>query len=203
MRKRLSLPLPLLLIVATFALGGCGGGRDTETSASGGDEAQITDVIETVGTSHSKQACTVLATQGFVEQNTAKTGAAAIQDCETLDPGETDADSVKVTNIAVSGDTATAEAAFTGSIIDGQTLTLSLVKEGDQWKVDHADSFANFDRQALVAAFMKSLGGPNADLTPAQLSCIRQVLLTAPPQTIENAILSGQQSQIQALFANC
>ena len=142
-------------------------------------------------------------TQRFVNQNSAKTGAAAIQDCSTNDPGETDADSVEVSNVEVSGDTATADAAVTGSPYDGQTLRLSLVKDGDQWKLDHVDSFVNFNAQALADALVKGLGGPNGDLTPTQIKCISNTITTAPPNTIEQAFLSGQQSQIQALFANC
>ena len=51
-----------------------------------------------------------------------------------------------MTNIDVDGDTATAKAAFTGSIFDGQSLDLALVKEGDQWKLDEFKGFSNFDR---------------------------------------------------------
>jgi hypothetical protein len=213
MRNRLLL-LPVLLIVAAFPLAGCGGGDDTDTGAAetaavdtsatrASDEDQITEVITTAGTTTSKEVCTQLETQRFVDQNSGKSGAASLQDCATLEPGESDADSVDVTNIEVDGDTATADAAFTGSIVDGQTLSLSLVKEGDQWKLDHFDAFVDFDPQALADSFTRQLGGPNGDLTPTQLNCVRQVITTAPPKTIEDAIISGQQSQIQALFADC
>ena len=203
MSKRLLL-LPAVLIAAAFPLAGCGGGSDTDTSASGGgDEAQITAVITTATTTTSRKNCTELMTTRFVEQNSAKTGAAAITDCATNDPGETDADSVEVSNIEVSGDTATADVAITGSPYDGQTLKVSLVKEGDQWKLDHVDSFLRFDAQAMADAFAKGLGGPNGDLTPTQIKCIRTVITTAPPQTVQQALLSGQQAQIQALFADC
>jgi hypothetical protein len=200
--------LPVLLIVAALPLAGCGGDdTDTgaaDTSATGADdEAQITDVITTAATTTSKEVCTDLETQRFVDQNSGKTGAASLQDCATLEPGESDADSVEVSNVEVDGDRATADAAFTGSIVDGQTLSLSLVKEGDQWKLDHFDSFVDFDSQALADSFTRQLGGPNGDLTPAQLNCVRQVITTAPPKTVEDAIISGQQPQIQALFADC
>jgi hypothetical protein len=203
MRKRFFF-LPLLLIAAAFPLAGCGGDDDTGTSANGGsDEAQITQVITTATTTTSRQNCTELMTTRFVEQNAAKTGEAAIEDCATNDPGETDADSVDVSNIEVDGDNATADVAIHGSAYDGQTLKVSLVKEGDQWKLDHVDSFVHFDAQAMAAAFAKALGGPNGDLTPTQLNCITTVITTAPPQTVEQAILSGQQAQIQALFTDC
>jgi hypothetical protein len=201
--------LPVLLIVAAFPLAGCGGGDDTDTgaadtSATGGDdEVQITDAITTAATTTSREVCTDLETQRFVEQNSGQTGAAALQDCATLEPGESDADSVEVSNVEVDGDTATADATFTGSIVDGQTISLSLVKEGDQWKLDHFDAFVDFDPQALADSFTRQLGGPNGDLTPTQLNCVRQVITSAPPKTIEDAIISGQQSELQALFADC
>src|SRR6478735_1030198 len=109
MRKFL-LFLPVLLIVAVFPVAGCGGGDNTDTgaadtSATGGDdEAQITDVITTAATTTSRDNCINLETMRFVEQNSGKTGQAAIQDCSTNDPGESDADSVDVTNIKVNGD---------------------------------------------------------------------------------------------------
>ena len=197
--------VPLLLIVAAFALVGCGGGDDTDTAASGGsdDDAQITQVITTATTTTSRANCMNLMTTRFVNQNSAKTGAAAIQDCATNDPGETDADSVDVSNIQVDGDKATANVAITGSVYDGQTLGVSLVKEDDQWKLDHVDSFVQYDAGALADAFAKSLGGPNGDLTPTQIKCITTVVRTAPPQTVQTALLSGDQAQIQALFTDC
>jgi hypothetical protein len=202
--RKLLLFLPVLLIAAAFPLAGCGGDDDTGTSASGGnDEAQITQVITTATTTTSRQNCTELMTTRFVEQNAAKTGEAAIEDCATNDPGETDANSVDVSNIVVDGDNATADVAIHGSAYDGQTLKISLVKEGDQWKLDHVDSFVHYDAQALADAFEKGLSSPNGDLTPTQIKCITTVVTTAPPDTVQQALLSGQQSQIQALFANC
>jgi len=207
MRKFL-LFLPVLLIVALFPLAGCGGGDDTDTGAAdtsatgGGDEAQITDVITTAATTTSRDNCVNLETTRFVEQNAAKTGQAAIQDCETNDPGETDADSVDVTNIQVSGDTATADVAITGSTFDGQTLSVSLVKEGDQWKLDHFDSFVKYDAQAFADSLGTSLKA-QGQLTPAQISCVQKVVTTTSASQIEAAILSGQSAQISALFSNC
>jgi hypothetical protein len=208
MTKRL-LILPILLVVAAFPLAGCGGDDDTdtaavETSASGGsDEEQITDVIVTVSTTTSRRNCTELETRRFAEQNAAKTGQAAIEDCATNDPGESDADSVDVSNVEVSGDSATAEVAVHGSPFDGQTIAVSLVKEGDQWKLDHVDSFVEFDAQALAKSFAKALGGPQGELTPAQLKCVTDTIVDSPPQTVQQAILSGQSDQVQALFADC
>lgn len=55
--------------------------------------------------------------------------------------------------IEIDGDSATAEAAFTGSFLDGQSVDLALVEEGDQWKLDELVGFAEFDREVFLDRF--------------------------------------------------
>ena len=194
MSKRFLL-LPVVLIAVVFPLAGCGGGSSS-------DEDQITDVISTTSTTTSKENCTKLETPAFVEQNFGKTGAAAIKDCSTLQPGESDADSVDVSNVQVNGDKATADVAVHGSVSDGQEVSVSLIKEGDQWKMDRIDSFVKFDQQALADSLVSSLkaqGGFNQQ----QLTCVAKTATSLPPDALQQAILSGHPEQLGALFKNC
>ena len=48
-------------------------------------------------------------------------------------------DSVEVANISVDGDKATADLSVIGGPNDGQKLSASFVKEGDQWRVRQRD----------------------------------------------------------------
>src|SRR4051812_7051076 len=129
MSRRL-LAVPIVLVAAAFPLAGCGGG--------GSDEDQITDVITTSATTNVDSNCTDLETQRFLEQVEFKTGADALKQCKESGP-ESNADSADVSNVEVTGSTATAEVAIRGAAFDGQTLNISLIKEGDQWKLDHID----------------------------------------------------------------
>ena len=96
-------------------------------------------------------------TQAFTEQTEFTSGDAAITTCEaSAGDGEVAGDSVEVENIEVDGDSATAEATFTGGGLDGQTLAISLVKEGDQWKLDSLDEFVTFDKDSFAAGLLEA-----------------------------------------------
>src|SRR5262245_53805225 len=121
----------VVAVFAAFALAACGGGDD----ASSEDQDQITQAINAAAASGDPSACTQYQTQRFLEQTNDGTGEAAVKSCEQ-DAADSVADSVDVTDIEVDGDSATAKAAVTGSVFDGQTLDIALVKEGDVWKLD-------------------------------------------------------------------
>ena len=59
------------------------------------------------------------------------------------------AESVEVESFEVDGETATAEATFTGGSLGGQAIAISLVKEEDQWKLDALDEFIDLRQGRL------------------------------------------------------
>jgi hypothetical protein len=193
MNRRLLL-LSLLLVAAAFPLTGCGGGNS--------DEDQINDVITTVATTNNPSNCTELMTQRFLEQLEFTSGADAVKQCKSSGR-ESNADSVDVSNIEIEGDTATADAAVTGAAFDGQTIKLSLVKEGDQWKIDHLESFVEFDQQAFADAFAKVAQEGKQPATVDQANCIRGKLAATPSQTLQQAVLSGNSDALGALIGAC
>jgi hypothetical protein len=107
-----------------------------------------------------------------------------------------------VSSVEVDGESATAEAAFTGGTLDGQAVGLSLVKEGDQWKLDSLDEFVTFDKEALANSFSESLSS-DEDVPPEVATCIVDELNAADDATIQEAYLSGDEEQLFGLFGTC
>ena len=181
------------LAVAAVAVVGCGGGKS--------DEDQISDVIEQTATTSSKENCTELETQRFVEQNTFDTGQAAVKSC--IDDTGSNADSVKTSDVKVDGDKATATVAVPGSVIGGQTLKVSLVKADDQWKLDHFDDIVDFDQQKFAKAFEAALTEGDQPLPADQAKCIASGFANASADAAKTVILSGQSAALEPVFQKC
>jgi hypothetical protein len=182
--------------LAALALAACGSSNNNSA-----DEDQITAAINAAATSGDPSACTKYQTVRFDEQTSNGTGEAAVRSCEK-DAQNSVADKVDVTDISVSGDTATAKAAVTGSIFDGQTLDIALVKQGGQWKLDQFKGFANFDKAAFIAAFPQQLQNePGA--TPQAIDCIRTQLQQASEQQIEQTFTSSSNQAGNQIFGPC
>ena len=184
----------LAVVFAAMLAGGCGGGGKS-------DEDQITDVIEQTSTTASRENCTDLSTQRFVEQTTFDTGKEAIDSCASDTSGT--ADSAKVSNVQVDGDKATATVAISGATFDGQTLKVSLVKEGDQWKMDHVDDFVKFDQQQFADAFEKGLTSGKNPLPDDQAKCVASGFANAPADSVKTVILSGQSAALVPVLRKC
>jgi hypothetical protein len=188
--------LPCLLIISAFVLSACGGGGGSS------DESQIEEAIENSATSSSPANCTKLQTPAFTEQTTSNQGAAAVKECETEAKEKNEADAVAVTNVEVDGSEASAEAAFTGSSFDGQTLEIGLVKDGDQWKLDEVAGFAKLDKTKLVEALatqFESGGEVNEELA----SCVEEGFEESSQPEIEELLLSGSSEPIEELAEEC
>ena len=197
MRRRFLVPLALLA-AAPFLLAACGG-----DDSSSQDEDDITAAIEQAGTTDEASNCTELQTQSFTEQTEFASGEEAITTCEeSAGDGDVAGDSVEVSNVEVDGDTATAEAAFTGGGLDGQTLSISLVKEGDQWKLDSQDEFVEFDKDSFASGLLE---GASADgnVPQAVLDCVEQAVADTPDEDLQEIYLSGDADQLFSLFGPC
>ncbi len=181
------------LASATLALAACGGGGNS-------DADQIAEQIDFAATSGDPAACTEAQTLKFTEQTTFETGDAAIASCKK-NASDT-SDSAEATDVVVDGDQATAKVAITGGGFDGQTLKLSLVKEGDSWKINSLDGFIDFDPVALGKAFAAQ-AVESGDLTQAQADCVANNFANGNPQAVEAAIVSGDASQLQPAFQGC
>jgi hypothetical protein len=200
MRDRPLLAVPILCIAAAMLLAACGGDGDDGGSD---DEAQVTEAIETSVKSTDPADCTTLQTQKFTEQVQFQTGEAAVKSCEeeATDTSD-DPDSVEVSNVSIDGEAATADVAFTGSAFDGSTVSLALVKEGDQWKLDEITDIPTLDLEGFRAAFIEQLEADGE--TPQQVKdCITESFASITEEQVRSALISGDPSQLTGLFAEC
>jgi hypothetical protein len=184
-------------VLAAFALAACG----DDNGGSSEDEDQITAAIDRAATSGEPAACTEVQTQRFLEQTSDGTGEAAVKSCEQ-DAEDTAADKVDVTDIEVDGDTATAKAAATGSIFDGQTLDLALVKEGDQWKLDEFKGFSEFNRDALIAATRQELSSDPSASAQA-VDCVAGQLEKLSDGQLEGLYTGSDPNAEEQVFGPC
>jgi hypothetical protein len=195
----------LAALATALALAGCGGSGDGSTTATTGgtDQAQIADAIRTSVTSSDPADCTRLETQRFIEQIHFTTGAQALKACERDAPDTTDdPDSVDVTDVQVNGASATANVAFHGGGFDGSTLSMALVKGGDQWKLDRITAVPTFDLAAFSKAFTQRLSS-NQNVAGPATACITKALDSAGPDSVKGALISGESSQLLSLIAPC
>jgi hypothetical protein len=182
--------------VLPLLLGACG-----DSGLSSDDEDQITQAIELAATSGDPKACTEAQTQAFTEQVTGKSGEGAVKQCER-DAKDTPADSVEVANIDGDEDSATADAAVIGSFFDGQTLQLALVKDGDQWKLDEAVGFKDFDRDAFTASLKKSFA-EEGEAPAGAVRCVTKNLEKLSDQEIEDLFLNSNSDLEKQVFNPC
>jgi hypothetical protein len=193
---------PRLLLVAAlctlpFALAACG-----DSNGSSADKDQITAAIQRAATSGDPAACTDAQTLRFIEQTSGGAkGQAAVKSCEK-DAANSAADKIDVTDIQVDGDKATAKGKATGSIFDGQTLEVALVKENGQWKLDEFKGFENFNKDAMVAAFTKQLSSEPGS-TPQAVNCIKTQFQAASDQDIEATFTGSDPQAENRLFGPC
>jgi hypothetical protein len=195
--KKRHLPFLCLLLIFALVLAACGGGGGES------DEAQIEAAIVASATGTDPADCTRISTQAFVEQSSNESGKGAVKACEkeTKNPSGT-ADSVTVSKVNVNGSKATANAAVTGSGFDGQTVSIALVEEGGQWKLDQITGFAKLDTAALAKTFEKQLKTAEG-LTPKQTGCIVEAVEEATRAEAEALVLSGSSAALIKLAESC
>ncbi|MFL5908498.1 MAG: hypothetical protein ACJ75Z_12985 [Solirubrobacterales bacterium] len=188
--------LALGVLAMTLLLAACG---DNGNSA---DEDQITAVLTRAATSGDPAVCTQDQTLKFTEQTTGGSkGQAAVKSCEK-DAKDSAADKVDVTDVNVDGNTATATAKATGSIFNGQTIEVALVKEGDQWKLDEFKGFQDFNKDAMIAAFKQQLSAEPGS-TPQAVDCVVKQFQAASDEDIEATFTGSDPHAEDRLFGPC
>lgn len=193
--KKLHLLLSLALLALVFGLVACGGGDS--------DEDKIVEVIETSATSSDPADCKELATQAFLEQTEASKGAEAVESCEaSAKDGSDDPDSVEVSEVEVDGSAASANAAFAGGSFDGQTLTVGLVEEDGNWKLDEVTGFAEFDQEKLASSFEETIKSEE-DLDPQLATCFAETLRELPKGEAEQLVIGGSSEPVIEIFEGC
>jgi hypothetical protein len=184
------------LVVCALALVACG-------SSGSSDEDKIEAAIEASATASDPANCTKLETLSFSEQNSGESGKAAISTCEkeAKDP-EGKADSVAVSEVEVDGSKATANAAITGGTLEGQTVSIALVEEDGQWKLDEITGFEKLDQAQLASVFAKELE-KNEEVTPAITACMVEGIESASQAEAEDFVLDPADQGIGELAESC
>lgn len=195
MIKRLLVPLALLSLAA-LAVTACGGSGSSA-------EDEVTEVIEQAATTKDPSNCTELQTLRFTEQNTGEKGKAAIKSCEESAKEEEEAEEAKVSNVSVNGEKATAEAEFIGGSLSSQTLSVALVEEDGDWKLDQIEGFANYNGKALEETFLKRFEESPEGLSKQQYTCIAEGIGKASTAEAETMFLSGSSIKIEELAQSC
>jgi hypothetical protein len=185
------------LAVLPIALAACGGGG----GASNEDQTQITKSIELAATSGDPQACTGAQTLKFTEQTSGGTGQEAIANCQR-DAADSVADSVDVTDIETDGNSATAEIAFHGSVFDGQKLDVDLVKEGDTWKLDHANEFVDLDKAKLGASLKAELDQQQG-IPPGAGDCVAKQIQGLSDDQVKALFIDSDEQVQNQVFGAC
>jgi hypothetical protein len=195
---KLRLLLPALLLSVPLALVACGGG-DGES-----DEEKIVEAIETSATSDDPGDCEALATQAFHEQTQLSQGVQALRDCEEeAREEENDTESVEVSKVRVDESSATADVAFSGGTFDGQTLSVALVEEDGDWKLNEVLGFAAFDQEQLVAAFEEALTNGEDAVAPGVASCIAEGLGALSQEETEDVFFGGSAERLIEFLEGC
>ncbi|HEX6154087.1 MAG TPA: hypothetical protein VFZ19_11255, partial [Solirubrobacterales bacterium] len=188
--------MPLALLALVFGLAACGGGES--------DEDKVVDVIETSVTSTDPADCKELATQSFLEQTEFEQGADAVESCEeSAEDTENDPESVDVSKVEVDGSAATADVAFTGGSFDGQTLSVALVEEDGDWKMDEITGFAEFDQEKLADSFEEGLQSGDDALDPQLATCFAEVVREAPKAQAEEIVIGGSPEPLVEILEGC
>jgi hypothetical protein len=194
-KKRALVPLALLVLAAATVTA-CGGGES--------DEDKIVAVVEGAETTADARNCTELQTQRWNEQVTQQSGKAGTQACEAeAKEGQAQAKGVKVSNVSVNDEKATAEVAYLGGPLDSQTLDIALVEAGGDWKLDHVEGFADYDGKSLGKAFEKRFEERPEGLSPKQAKCIASKVAGSSEAEAEELFFGGSSKPIVELAEGC
>jgi hypothetical protein len=187
--------------LAALALAACGG-DDGGGGNSADEEAVITVIEESIG-SGDPERCTESATQAFLEQTEFETGEDALESCrESAADTADDPKSIDVSDVEVDGDKATAAITFEGGTFDGHTVEVSLVDESG-WKLDRLEDIRDFDPEQFGQAFAETRVKGEDPLTQEQAQCAGDAFAAADADELEEALLSGDQSQLEPFVADC
>ncbi len=193
MRKRLLL-LPCILIFSALVFAACG---------SSGEEGDIEEAIEISATTTDPADCKQVNTQQFMEQVTRESGEAAVEECEEEAKKDEGSDSVSISSVEVDGSSATAEAALSGGNLDGQTLEVALVKDGDQWKMNEVVEFTEFDQAKLVEALEDQFAENADEIDPKLAACFTEAFKQGSQEEVEELLFKGPVDTLEELFKTC
>jgi ABC-type glycerol-3-phosphate transport system substrate-binding protein len=195
--KKLHLLLmPAAVLALVFGLVACGGSDES-------DEDKVVETVETAATSNDPAVCDETQTLAFIEQTTGSNGKEAEKQCEKeAEGGESQPDSVEVSEVEVDGQSATANAKFKGGNLDAQTLEIGLIEEDGDWKLDELIGFAEFDSESLVKAITEQIENePGAD--PETASCFVEGVEGLSDSELEGVVIDNNTAVFGEIAEGC
>ena len=199
--KKSLLILPLVLLASALALTACGGG--SSSSSGGGDETAIEEAIETSATSSDPSKCTEVQTEAFNETETGASGAEALKVCEEeAEEGNEPAESVTVSNIAVDGESATAEVEVEGGSLGGQAVEVGLAKEEGDWKLNEFLGFAKYDPTGIAATLEEKLNEEEG-VEPALAKCVAEGVAAMSQEEAEAMVFDKSTEGVEEIVKGC
>ncbi|HEV2790413.1 MAG TPA: hypothetical protein VGV69_03845, partial [Solirubrobacterales bacterium] len=167
-------------------------------------EDKVVEVIETSATSTDPADCEALATRSFLEQTQFSEGKEAVKSCEEdAEETEGDPESVEVTEVEVDGSSATADSEFVGGDFDGQVLSVALVEEDGEWKMDEITGFAKLDQEQLASSLEESFQSGENGLDAEVASCMGDALRELSEPEVEEVVFGGSSEPIVELLESC
>ena len=196
------LALLMICLALPLILAACG--DDDDDGGGGGDEDAITQAVEASATSTDPADCSKYQTETFASQlELTFDDQTGIESCEeNADDPAGDPDSVDVADVAVDGDTATASATFNGGAFDGTVFSVSLVKEGDQWKLDSLDDVTEINLESFRSALDESLAA-DPNVSPEAAQCVNDQVATLTEDQIYDVLVNNNDQLFSDLLAPC
>jgi ABC-type glycerol-3-phosphate transport system substrate-binding protein len=191
--------IPFFVLVLALGLAACGGGGGSDN---GDAEGEIETVIESSATSTDPASCAEYSTMLFMEQTTGQEGKEAEQACEESVEEGGNPEGVTVTNVEVDGEEATADAEFEGGNFGGQSLSVGLVEEEGEWKLNEFTGFANFDAAKLTETLVEQLEEQEG-VEPEVITCISEGLEELDEKEFEEMVIENNSQPFVELAEGC
>jgi hypothetical protein len=192
--KRLLL-LPCFLALAALAFVACGSG--------GSDASKVEEVIETAAASNDPADCKRLQTQTFTEQATHESGSGAVRACEEEAEKGEGVEAATPSKVEVNDPRATADAALEGGTLNGQTVEVTLVKAGGQWKLDEIAGFAGFDESKLIEGLEREFEEKSGELSAKFHACFIESFNEGGKQEVEELLLAPASEEVEGVAKHC
>ena len=160
-------------------------------AASTGAEAAVRRLIETAMTTDNPSDCTVLYTQGFLEQLAGEVGAEAVDQCRDNSDGDADSESVRFRSVSAAADGYRVAVTLEGGELGGTSFTLAVAHKGN-WKIDRLiDADVDMAKVAAAAADEARKSGAN----DADAQCLESRVAAGDERAYERAILEGRSEE--------
>lgn len=181
-----------------LALVSCGG-------AGAGDEEAIKEMVDASVSDTGPETCLKYSTMNYLEMTTHREGDAAIEACEedALDPDVNQPTELKVSNIDVDGNSATAVIAVEGSLIDGQKVRIGFAEHAEHWRYDQWLGFVDLDAERLILQIgREGMLQAESPREAEAIACVIGAMEGMEAETLEKEIFENPEP-LSALWDNC